>query len=201
MIITTTLNAIREHKPCDDGWKKLLKHLGKTHADDEAFPMSVILDSNGLEDCLWALRTRPDLSSLWRLYAVDAAREVQHLMQDQRSKDALDVAERHALGLATDNDLEAACAAARRAANDGAGLAAWESAYGASWDAARHAARAVAYSASWDAARYASRSARLASWDAAMHTTCAAARGKQTRMLRQLLDTGERPDWKNGGAQ
>ena len=185
MIITTTLNAIREHKPCDDGWKELLKHLGKTHADDEAFPMSVILDSNGLDDCLWALRTRPDLSSLWRLFAVDAAREVKHLMKDQRSKDALDVAERHALGLATDNDLETACAAARRAANDGAGLAAWESSYGASWDAARHAARAV-----WSA-----------TWGAVGNETWGAARGKQGRMLRQLLDTGERPDWQNGGAQ
>lgn len=30
--ITTTLNAIREHSPCESGWRKLLKHLGKTEA-------------------------------------------------------------------------------------------------------------------------------------------------------------------------
>jgi len=25
----TTLNKIRSHYPCKDGWEKLLKHLGK----------------------------------------------------------------------------------------------------------------------------------------------------------------------------
>ena len=27
---TTTLNAIRKASPCEKGWLKLLKHLGKT---------------------------------------------------------------------------------------------------------------------------------------------------------------------------
>ena len=31
----TTLNAIRAHSPCRDRWEKLLRHLGKTEADDE----------------------------------------------------------------------------------------------------------------------------------------------------------------------
>jgi hypothetical protein len=33
--ITTTLNEIRRHGPLQDGWEKLLTHLGKTKADDE----------------------------------------------------------------------------------------------------------------------------------------------------------------------
>ena len=37
-MITTTLNKIREHEPCADGWKKLLTHLNKTEADDEPLP-------------------------------------------------------------------------------------------------------------------------------------------------------------------
>ena len=32
----TTLNAIREHLPCHEGWEKLLRHLGKTKSDDES---------------------------------------------------------------------------------------------------------------------------------------------------------------------
>jgi len=140
--VTTTLNKIREHNPCEDGWKKLLKHLGKTKSDDEEFPMLEILDSNGLDDCLWALRTRPDLSSLWRLYAVDAAREVEHLVEDQHSKDALDVAECHALGKATDEELAAAWGAAKVAedASWAAARAAEDAAWGAG-SAARAAAR------------------------------------------------------------
>lgn len=35
MTITTTLNRIRAHSPCRKGWAKLLRHLGKTEADDE----------------------------------------------------------------------------------------------------------------------------------------------------------------------
>jgi len=38
-MITTTLNEIKKHCPCEDGWKKLLKHLGKTKADDEPLPL------------------------------------------------------------------------------------------------------------------------------------------------------------------
>jgi len=30
---TTTLNKIRAHRPCTEGWQKLLAHLGKTKAD------------------------------------------------------------------------------------------------------------------------------------------------------------------------
>ena len=52
----TTLNQIREHSPCAHGWEKLLKHLGKTKADDEELTIVTILDSNGLDDALWCLR-------------------------------------------------------------------------------------------------------------------------------------------------
>ncbi len=131
-MITTTLNEIRAHQPCSDGWQKLLAHLGKTKADDEPLPLVTVLDSNGLDDALWCLRTRPDLNNLWRLYAVWCARQVQHLMTDKRSLDALDVAERHAHGSATDDELAAAWAAAW----DAARAAAWDAARAAAWDAA-----------------------------------------------------------------
>ena len=124
-MIYTTLKKIRAHSPCESGWKKLLSHLGKTKADDEPLALIVILDSNGLDDTLWCLRSVPEHNQLWRLYAVWCARQVQHLMTDQRSIDALDVAERHANGQATDDELDAARDAAwdaARAARD----AAWD---------------------------------------------------------------------------
>jgi hypothetical protein len=166
--MNTTLNAIRAHEPCEDGWKKLLRHLGKTRADDEPLPLRVILDSNGLDDALWCLRAVPDCDREARLYAVWCARQVQHLMTDPRSIAALNVAERHAKGLATDDELAAAAdaagAAALSAAADAAWAAAWEAAGTAAWaaalDAAGAAARSVAGLRAADAARAAARDAQ-----------------------------------------
>ena len=154
-MITTTLNRIRAAQPCADGWEKLLTHLGKTKADDERLPFSVIIESNGLEDALWCCRAEPQYAREWRLYAVWCARQVQHLMTDHRSLAALDVAERHANDLATD--------AERAAAWDAAWAAAWAAAWDAAWDPARDAAR----DAAWAAARAAARDpAWAAAWDA-----------------------------------
>ena len=55
-MITTTLNDIRSHSPCRDRWEHLLKGLGKNKADDEPLPLERILEINGIEDALWALR-------------------------------------------------------------------------------------------------------------------------------------------------
>ena len=159
----TTLNKIRKKLPCANGWQKLLAHLGKTQADDEALSIITILDSNGLDDALWCLRAVTGHDRELRLYAVWCARQVQHLMTDKRSLDALNVAERFASGLAPDSELTAARAAAREAA-DAAGDAALTAARSAAWDAALNAAEDAAWAAAWDASREA---AEDADWDAA----------------------------------
>ena len=102
--ITTTLNEIRKHAYGPAGWGRLLKHLGKTKADDEPLKLLTILESNGMSDCLWCARATHGHDRLWRLYAVWCARQVQHLMTDQRSLDALDFAERWANGNLTAAD-------------------------------------------------------------------------------------------------
>jgi hypothetical protein len=145
MMLTTTLNAIRSHDPCVEGWGKLLAHLGKTGPDDEPVTLAAILDSNGLDDALWALRCVTGHDRAIRHYAVWCARQVQHLMTDPRSLAALDVAERYADGLATDKELSVAWAAARDAARDAAWTAAWDAAWTAAGDAVGDAA--------WTAAR------------------------------------------------
>ena len=136
---TTTLNRIRSHNPCANGWKKLLEGLGKTQADAEPLALTTILDINGLNDAIWALRCVDDQAQV-RRYVVWCARQVQHLMTDPRSLAALDVAERYANGEATYAELAGA--------NDVA------------WDAAM-AAKAVAWSAEWDAAM----AAWVATWN------------------------------------
>ena len=142
--MNTTLKQIREKSPCISGWGNLLAHLGKTKADDEPLSILTILDSNGLNDALWCLRAVKGRDKEIRLYAVWCARQVQHLMTDQLSLDALDVAERFAKGEATDDELAAAWAAARTAA----------------WTAAEAAARTAAEAAAWTAAEAAAKVAQ-----------------------------------------
>ena len=116
-MITTTLNRIKEHDPCEGGWKKLLKHLGKkTKADDEPLPFSVIVESNGLDDALWCCRAEPGHDKTWRLFTIWCARQVEHLLTDERSIAAINVAEKYAHGEATEKELEVAWAAASDAA-------------------------------------------------------------------------------------
>ena len=159
----TTLNKIRKYEPCIDGWQKLLAHFGKTKADDEPLSLLTILDSNGLNDALWCLRAVEGRDKEIRLYAVWCARQVQHLMNDQRSIDALDIAERYANGEATQDELNAAKAAAS-AARTAAWAVAGDAAWGAAW-AAASAARTAA-SAAWGAAWTAASNAAYAAWSA-----------------------------------
>ncbi len=199
-MITITLQKIRDQDPCTSGWEKLLKAKGGTTADYAAeFPLSDVLDSNDLADTLWCLRRLPEHDNLWRLYAVWCARQVQHLMTDKRSIDALDVAERYARGLATEAELyaarDAAWAAARAAAREDAEAATWEAAWGAKMAAARAAGDAArdawgALAAAWTAAWAAGAAARNAAW-AAAGAAGAAARAAQAQKLREILNKGE----------
>ena len=160
----TTLNQIRAKSPCQSGWTKLLAYLGKTKADDEPISIATILDSNGLDDALWCLQAVKGRDREIRLFGVWCARQVQHLMTDPRSIAALDVSERFANCNATQEELDAARAAARDA-SDAASDAAWaarDAASAAAWaasdaaSAARAAASAAASAAAWDASDAAS---------------------------------------------
>jgi hypothetical protein len=157
---------------------------------------------------LWELEMRPEWR-VWiatrpgvlsdrelRLWACWCVRQVWHLLEDDRSKRAVEVGERYANGQATDAELAAAQAAAladaldaaraaARAAADTAQDDALDAALADALDAARAAARyatdtalaaaryaadaaqAAALYAAWDAAR-------AAAWDAAQAAAAAA---------------------------
>ena len=146
-MFNVTLKSLREHEACFKGYNKVVRHLqGKpfTEADadresylrfahKEPIPILDILKSNGLDDALWALRCVQGHNRDLRLYAVWCALQVEHLMTDQRSKNALYVAERYANGDASAEELTAA--------RDAAWAAALASALDAALDAARDAAR------------------------------------------------------------
>lgn len=139
---TITTEEINSWNPCYPAEDRLPADWQGTVLD--------ILDYQEIppQDKLWVV-CRDELLSpkLLRLFAVWCARQVQHLMKDQRSIAAIDVAERFANGLATKEEL----AAARDAACGAALEAAWEAAWEAAQDAAHDAAHDAAQDAAWDA--------------------------------------------------
>lgn len=184
----TTLNQIRKHSPCVSGWEKLLKYLGKTMADDEPLSITTIIDSNGVDDAIWCLRAVEGHDKEIRLFAVWCARQVQHLLKDQRSLYAIDTAERYANGEATDAELKDAWEAAWENAKstdryaDMAATAAAEAparATRAAMEGAWWAVDAAMSAAAGVAAGYA---ARDAAWCAAKYI----ARAKQADELRRI---------------
>jgi hypothetical protein len=86
----------------------------------------------------WCVRNTP----------ISGGRTTWDLLKDERSRNAVFVAERFAEGSAPKKELAAAWAAARGAAS----AAAWAAARGAAWAAASAAARGAAWDAAWDAA-------------------------------------------------
>ena len=169
----TTLNKIKSHSPCEDGWKKLLNHLGKTEADDEVLELRTILESNGLDDTLWAFRAVYGKDKEIRLFAADCADMVLPIYKkeypdDDRPRKAIQAARDYANGLISTKELAAARAAAWAAAEAAAAAAgaAEAAAWAAAWAAEEAAARA-ARAAARAAAEAAARAARAAAWAAA----------------------------------
>ena len=177
-----TLNAVRAHGPCEDGWRTLLAYLGKTGGDDEKLSMLTVLESNGPDDALWCLRCVKGRDGAIRLLACDFAQSVAHFNADPRVKAAIDAARRYAVGDATDAEMAAARKAARAASAAVPRDASLAWARDAAWAAAEAAAEAAeaAAEAAYDAAHN-------AVWAAARYAAYAATGDAQTAIFRRWI--------------
>jgi len=178
----TTLNRIKEHSPCSEGWSKLLTYLNKTEADNEPLDLLTILESNGVEDCLWAFKCTDNHNSIYRHIAADFAESVLHIYEsdypnDNRPRLAIQAARDYDDGKI--DDAARAARAARSAARSAASDAAW-----AAWAAlaALAAARDVARDVAWVA-----RVARDVAWDAARVAAVATELEKQKKIIIKWL--------------
>ena len=154
---TFTIADIRSWGPCYDPARHLPEDWSGTAID------ILRMESIPPKDRLWVVLREGvlDLRTL-RLFAIACARRVQHLMADPRSITAIDVAERHVNGLATDEELEAAARAAEWAA-----AAAARAARAAAWAAwAETRAARAARAAAWAARAAADAEAEAAAWAA-----------------------------------
>ncbi len=171
--LTTTFALLRQHEACARGYETLARHLGgvTTYGSGTPIPLLAIMESNGLDDTLWALRAVPEEQGterdrLARLLAADYAEHVLPCWtaiypDDRRVGDCIAVARQYAAGEATDAELTAARAAAWAAGAAGAARAAGaagaaRAALAAAWAAAGDAGAAGAARAAerkWQAAR------------------------------------------------
>ena len=120
--LTTTLNRLRAAGACSSGYAKLLAGLGGVGYDHDApINLLTVLQTNGANDCLWALcATEQNCDKIARLIAADLAESVLHIYEGQYPKDSRPrAAIEAARTLATAND-----DAARAAASDAAWAAA-----------------------------------------------------------------------------
>jgi hypothetical protein len=106
----TTLKKIRLSYPFPFPfeWKKLLRGLGKTKADEDPLDLYKVLEINGFDFALRCLRGVDGHDKEIRLFAVWCAKQVFNLMKDQRSVQALRIARIFAMGKYTDEHLCAA---------------------------------------------------------------------------------------------
>ena len=194
-MLTTTFKKLHEAGACTGRYRFLAKGLGgiTKYGKDTPIPLIKLLEINGSDDALWALRAcepEAERDKLARLFACDCAERVLHICEskypdDKRPRNAIETARRFAEGKATKEEM----AAAWDAAGVAAGVAAWDAARdaarAAAWVAARDAAWDAARAAAWDAARDA---ARAAAWDAAWDARDAAGAAEQDWQLQHLKE-------------
>ena len=168
---TLTWADFKKFEPCYDPQER--------YGDFSGTILDILKDKRiPAKDRIWAATRKGMLDDrTLRLFACKCVREVWHLLTDERSRKAVEVAELYAVGEATDEELDAARDAAMAAARAEARDAARDAAMAATWAAARDAARDAAMDAAWDAAM-------AAAWDA----TWAAAMDKQIMILIQLIE-------------
>jgi len=147
--ITTTLNAIRSTLSTDD-FNKLLKHLGKTEADDAPLLFSDIARSNGVQDAFWCLESiNQDLhrKPIFLLKA-EIAERVLHIFEekypeDKRPRDNIVATRFYAEGKLTKEELRVFRKPAAAAADEAYVSAAYAASYAAA--ASAHDSSAVHY--------------------------------------------------------
>ena len=204
--LTTTLRLLRQHDACTNRYPHLRSALGPHYSHDRPITLLQILDLNGLDDALWALRAVPaeqeqERDRFARVLACDYAEHVLPIFEalcphDSRPREAIAVARRFAAAEASREELDAAESAARSAwsAAESAARSAWfaaESAARSAWSAAESAARAAwsaaesAAESAWFAAEYAAESAWYAEY--AAESAWYAERAWQEARLREIL--------------
>ena len=99
MSITITLNQVKHKKSAMEGWDKVIDMNGGTKADFNApFPLSTVLDLNGIEYAIWCFKCLPEHKSTLTKFALFCAKEVCMYADDKRVYDCINAGEEYLKG-------------------------------------------------------------------------------------------------------
>jgi len=133
----TTLNDIKKEKPCEEGWKKLLKSLNKTKPDPEILTLEHILNSNGLSDACWVAGIVLGLKRELRLYSYWVAKQAKKYVKDKNKYNKIiNTVNLSAYGYVMASSLESARASALASTIEPARASALASAREYAWSSA-----------------------------------------------------------------
>ena len=133
---TTTLAIIKSHLPCAEGWRKLTKALGTTE-ETTVISYAQILESNGIDDAIWALRCDKMLAVEYALTCAESVLpifEAEH-PTDNRARAALESARLYLGDPTEENRVKCSAAAAAAYAAANATYAAYAAAYASAYAA------------------------------------------------------------------
>src|SRR6185369_15521232 len=168
--LTTTFKQLRENGACMKGYNKLVRAVQNkpfTEKDeqresyiiykhDKPINLLTILESNGVDDCLWSLRVviHNDVDKIARYCAMKCLNNFEQCYpNDMRPRKAIEACLQFANGEITQDELKSAAESAE-SAESAAWSAAWSAARSAAWSAAESAAESA-----WSAAESAAESA------------------------------------------
>lgn len=116
MTLTTSLKLLRSRNACAHRYNALVEALGPNWPDTKRIPLALILEKNGLDDALWALRAVPKkqirrAEQIGYLLACDCAEHILGIWEDFRPIDnrlrkALGVMRKFLTGTATIEELD-----------------------------------------------------------------------------------------------
>lgn len=156
MPVLITLNQIRKNKPCKNGWERLFKAQGKTSPDNVPFPITDVLDSNGIDDAHWCLDCLKGYDREKYHYLADIAESVLHVFEkaypdDMRPRRSIQDMRDFADGKISKKRMNATRNATETIL--------WAAVMDDEWDAAIDAVWATTWDTTWDAATAARRAA------------------------------------------
>jgi immunity protein 5 of polymorphic toxin system len=137
MSLHTTHNLLKAANICRPGFERFTVRealIEKGYDDDSILPLSLILEVNGLDDAVWALRAVPEeqrgeRDRIARLFACDCAEHVLRIYEaqypgEERPRRAIEAARRFALDEISHNEMKRFSLEVKQAPKTRASLAA-----------------------------------------------------------------------------
>lgn len=97
-MLASTIDRLRKVGIPDAYMERLVKRTGRPISGGAALPYAALLRYTNLEVALWGTRAEPRYNRRWAQYGVNCVRRVQHLVNESRVFQILDIMEGYAQG-------------------------------------------------------------------------------------------------------